>query len=213
MKKRVIPLLLAVAVLFSLLPISASAATDAGNSIDSAAPIEVNTKYSDSICDGYDIDFFVFTLEQAGTISFTFEHPAVLDQSDYWRLWIFDDKTEEVYYQAFNGTDTSTTTCTVGLPAGTFYLKITGCDERWDGYWKRYSNETYSFKVNYTETAYAEREFNESYDTATEVQTDRFYSGSINDGYDYDYYKFTLEKAGTVSVTFQHPALVSAKDY
>lgn len=142
----------------------------------------------------------------------TFEHPAVFEQNEYWRAWLYNDATDEISVYFFLGTDTSVTTYSVGLSAGTYYLRITGGDYYSDNS-HRFSSETYIFKVNFTETEYAERENNDSFATATAAKLRKTYSGSINDSADVDYYKLSLSKAGTITIKFTTPNLEKNEEY
>ncbi|MCR4643633.1 MAG: Ig-like domain-containing protein, partial [Lachnospiraceae bacterium] len=87
------------------------------------------------------------------------------------------------------------TTASVGLPAGDYILLLT------EYYW---SDATYRFTVNYTKSDAWEKERNETVTTPNDILTNKEYSGSIMESNDKDYYRFSLEKAATVSFTFSH---------
>ena len=217
MKKRFFALLLAVALLLSLLPAATAANTrepssDAPDSFEEAKTINTNQRYTDNISDDDDNDYFCFTLSAAGTLNLSFEHPVVFEQEEYWTAIIYDSSTNEICEFSFIGTDANTTSYMVGLPAGTFYLRIVGGSYSY-GYSHRYSTEDYTFEVVYTQTDYVEKENNETFATATDIALNQSYTASINDEDDNDYYKFTLSKAGTVALKFDRKMLTDANEY
>ena len=67
--------------------------------------------------------------------------------------------------------------------------------------------------MNYTETAHAEREPNQSIAEATPITLEKTYSGSINATGDKDYYKFTLGKKNTIAFVFTLPELSDNSKY
>ena len=218
MKKRLLCLLLSVLISCSLLLQAAplASAADASDSISGAKGISLGATYSDSISDSYDKDYFKFTLSSAGTVNVTFTRPNLGDSQEYWTAFIYNSKAEEVCFYSFDGISTSTSSYLIGLAAGTYYIRFAGgrlsdSSDRAESY--RFSTQTYSFCLNYTKTGYCENENNETIATATAIEVNKTITGSINDRYDKDYFKFTLSSAGTVNIKFTRPNLGDSQEY
>ncbi len=214
MKKLLIWLLMISFAVSMLLPAGTAFAADAPGTRNDARAINVNKSYSDNIKDKYDVDFYQFTLDAAGTVNLTFTRQNMSKDQEYWSAKIFDSKTNEICAFSFNGVDETTNTYLVGLPAGTFYLRITGGNfYENSGYCARFFDTAYTFCLNFEKTDFAEKENNDSFTTASSVFLNRDYRGSVNDKYDKDFYQFTLSAAGTVSITFSRPYLGNNNEY
>ena len=95
------------------------------------------------------------------------------------------------------GTETAETTCKVGVPSGTYYVKVEPEYYHW-------SDVPYSLKVNYTTSNMWETEFNDTVDTANSVAAGTTYYGSSRERDDVDYYKVNIAQGGYVSLSFGH---------
>ncbi|MBY0158852.1 hypothetical protein M4D56_08215 [Cytobacillus oceanisediminis] len=83
----------------------------------------------------------------------------------------------------------------VGLPAGTYYVKIENYS---DGF-----ETAYQMKVQYTATDYYEKEFNNSITTANGLTLNKIYKGNLQNSDDKDFFKFTLTKPGNVALSIK----------
>ena len=194
---RLVAALLTLALVFGLLPVGMTAFADAGETRETAQSIQVNQSYSDSISYGNDDDWFTFSLPKPGETTITFRHPHISEKSTYWSADLTDEYGDQIATFNFYGNEDETTTCLVGLPAGKFCLHVSRGS--------RTSNQTYTFQINYTESNYAEQELDETREAATAIQVNKSYRGSINDPYDDDWYRFSLDKPGETTITFRHP--------
>lgn len=177
-------------------------AKDAGNSLLSATPINVNTWVNGYNATEYQTDYYRFTLPQDGVVSLTFRHTRE-DSDRYWEICLGRDnngsfssyRVDEVVLREF----AETTTYKVGLSAGTYYVKI-------DGYTNKAPvGRSYSFKVNYTASSQWETESNNSMlDSADPIRTGRTYYGSSLGEWDIDYFRFTVSQRSLVTLTFNH---------
>jgi len=190
-------------------------ATAAGTDFSNAMSISVNRAYKDNISQKYEQDFYKFTLSSPGCVYINFKHENLFDKNEYWDATIFDSETNEISLCTFIGTDTNVDSFKVGLEKGTYYLRIRG------GGWYRnglaystcFSATDYTFDLKYTSSKYFEKENNESYNTATPITLNKTYSGSINEGRDLDFYKFTLDSAGSIHLDFEHENLYDQNEY
>ncbi|MCM3391508.1 MULTISPECIES: hypothetical protein [Cytobacillus] len=71
----------------------------------------------------------------------------------------------------------------VGLPAGTYYIKI----ENYSGA----IGVNYEFKVQYTQSNYYEKEFNDSLTAANAIELNKVYAGMLRRYDDKDFYIYS----------------------
>ena len=187
--------------LLIMLLCSGALAADAGNLITGATSITVNKDYTDSISSMDDVDYFKFTLSAPGPVSITFSHDYVNESNTRWGIKIVNENDKEMILRTFRPNALSAiTTCNLGLPAGTFYVRISR-----DPSYYAYCNASYTFRVNYTASNYWESEFNDNISSQGDpIQLNKEYSGVITNMDDIDYYTFSLNSAGYVSITFSH---------
>ena len=188
----------ALTILTVLMLLMAGAALAEGQSIADAVSISVNTTVNGSLSTSKDEKYYRFTLPSDGVVSVSFSHDYVDSGYTCWRLQLMNANQVEYLTREYIGNTVSeVTSCQIGLPAGQYYVKVKG------GY-NRYSTQTYHFSVNYEATALWEKEKNETIPTANTISVNTTYSGSVLEGSDIDFYKFSLPKAGFVTVSFSH---------
>jgi len=170
---------------------------------EEANEIIVNNKIDASLRNSDDNDWYKFSLEKAGYVNISFEHDYIESGSIYWKAYLFysTDNKELANYE-FAGNVTKSQTGNIGLPAGDYYIKIT------KGNWY-YSDKNYKFQLNYTETNTWEKEFNDTKEEANEIIVNNEIDASLRNSDDNDWYKFSLEKAGYVSISFEHDYIES----
>ena len=85
-------------------------------------------------------DYYEFTLPSAGKVDFTFEHDYESASGVAWRIELYNSSSLEEKYKIesmdyYVGESLPVTSGLVGLPAGTYYVKLSN---RWDvSTWKR----------------------------------------------------------------------------
>ncbi len=222
--KKILSIIVVMALIMSLgsmLSVTTSAAVyfpnfenvATGNSFSTAKSINVNSSYYDNISEEDDLDYYKFTLSDAGSVYINFKHENLFDSDEYWVATLYNSNTEEISSFSFSGTDTNVDTYKVGLGSGTYYLEIHG-----GNWWSNntshcFSETTYTFNLKYTKSAYWEKENNEEFKTASKISLNKSYNGSVNDDADIDYYKFTLSSAGRVYINFKHENLYDSAEY
>ncbi len=207
---HILSALLVCVLLLGMMPAVALAA-DAPGDFANAQPINVNTSYSDNISDAEDLDYFRFALPNAGTVDVTFTRKNLVDKNEYWGIEIYNEKTEQICYYSIDGLSASSTTYTVGLDRGTYYIRIQGGNFSY-GYSHRFVTDTYTFRVNF-KAANCEHELNEKPADATSIELNTSYVGSINYDKDIDYYKVTIPQAGIINLTFGRKKLSDTNEY
>lgn len=161
-----------------------------------ANSITVNREVNGSIEDYSDDDYYKFSLNKAGYISLTFNHEYIDRTSSGWQVIIYNSAGTEILNRYFYCNQTKTETTKIGLPAGSYHLVVK------DG--SAYYDVPYTFSLNYVSSSTWEREINNTYNEANNINVNTEINGSIEDYSDDDYYKFSLSKAGYVSLTFKH---------
>ena len=181
-------------------------------SMKKADPLLTNTDYHGSIVTRVDEDWYQLTLEEAGKVSLQFTHPAVSSTSNYWRIYFYTsdgvtnaDGLSDGYYWSVKGNENATLP-EIGLPAGTYYIKITG-----ESY-NNYDSGTYTLRANYEASDYWESEINNGMQKADPIEVNTIYSGSTV-LQDEDWFKFELPEDGNVSLNFKHPIIASTSHY
>lgn len=197
MKKKLFVLLLVVALMLCAAPM-AFASEDAGNhSFETATPMTLGTGYTDNLGERSEYDYFAFTLEESGYINIHFSHDYVDDSDILWEINLYNSNCEWMKDITYAGnTMAESVSDGIGLPAGTYYLRINRVN--------RYSSALYKVSVDFTPSTVWEQEFNDSFGTANTIATGIEVHGNIMESGDEDYYVFTLEEAGNVTITFNH---------
>ena len=171
-----------------------------------ASPMTVNKKYVGTIDNSYDVDYYKFTLSKAGTVKINLSHEVINSSYNYWRMTLYNGKNfqgydgdlEKIHTAWYAGGSKNQSTCLIGLPAGTYYIKMEDSS---------HTSIPYYLQVIYTQTDTAEKETNEYGSTATKMSTNKAYTGSIKDSNDIDYYKFTLNSNANIKLNFKHDVL------
>ena len=107
---------------------AATAVTATSRSVADATPTALDTAVEASISDSGEEDWYSFTIPSDGYIYTTFSHGFIDNNKKYWKMWILNADGGEYYYSDnFIGNRVSPVeSCRIGLPAGTYYLKIAG---------------------------------------------------------------------------------------
>ena len=179
-------------------------ATLANNEVSSATSVNVNTTYTDNLVNSDDVNWYQFTISSVGYISLEFTHEYIESGSRYWKAHLYNSEQKELTWYSFYGNQTSYTQGKIGLPSGTYYMKV----ER-----DNTSDKEYNFKINYTASDVWETEFNDDIATTDSINVNTTYYGSLMDGDDVDWYQFNVSKAGYISLNFQHDYMESDWGY
>lgn len=209
--KKILSLLAVVIAIFSLVAVVSMNASAAGTDFKTAADISVNTQYNGNISESRDRDFYKFTLDAPGFVYFDFQHENLFDSAEYWYAVIYNSSAEEISGFSFYGTDTSYNSKKIGLDKGTYYLRIVGGDYYYDAS-HRYNTCDYKFILKFIASNW-EKENNEAFSSATVIDVNRNYSGTINDDVDKDFYKFTITDSGNICINFKHKNLNDSAEF
>lgn len=153
--------------------------------------------------------WYQFTLEKAGLVSFIFTHDKLTGPTENTAAWsvIFNAENSllntGMYTISSGAFDVTTSSPQVGLPAGTYRIKITPVSEY-------ASNVAYGLRLSFRE-AYCETEGNNSASTANELALATEITGSLYSARDTDYYKLNITEDGAVTLKLTHDK-VSGKE-
>lgn len=181
--------------------------SEPNNSWTSVDKISTGKYYNGIIKDSNDSDWYRFTLSSQSYITFTMKHDLVNSTGDVWGLYLYNDELEDFYNWDIVGSKTTTTTCKVGLPKGTYYVKVR------KGWYGDYGyGVPYSLKVDATATSAWESEENNDFTTADKIGLEKKYYGLIMNYNDHDWYKLSLSKTTDLLMTFTHNKVATTGD-
>ena len=169
---------------------------------DTASVISVNATYTDYIKSYDDVSWYKFRISNPGYISFKFTHDYVDSSGNYWEAYLYNPEMNCLNYYYYQGNNTSATGENIGVPAGTYYIKV---QKGGSGY----KEVNYNVKINYTASSVWEKEFNDDYNSANTISINKTYYGSIMKYSDVDWYKFKVSKTDSVSLKFTHKYMES----
>ena len=170
---------------------------EANNSFSTATKVNTNSVCYGSISnsDSTDIDYYKFSMANAGHIRIDFGKEYDSNADHGWNVILYNSEQEKYIEWTFNcGNSKTDSTCEYGLPKGTYYVLIKPIDS--DD-----TSVTYNFNINFSSSAVWEKELNDDLATPNLMNVNTTYYGTTT-SWNEDCYKFTLKKNGTVSIDF-----------
>ncbi len=168
------------------------------DSYSTADYVPVNSTIYGVCTGGYDEDWYKFTLDSPAKVNVEFSFNRA-DSDGFWNVYIYkytgNGDYSELDYESVYRYDGSCTFSSLGLPAGTYFVKV---------YPHYVSGVQYSITPKCTYTSNWEREFNDNYTTADALTFGTTRYGVCSSGYDEDWYKFTLTSSAKIKVSFTH---------
>ena len=164
--------------------------------VGTADPITVNQTYYGGIMEDSDIDYYRFQTNSAGVISLSFGKGYDSEPDHGWEITLYDSSQNELMSREYSCNNAETeTTCKIGMPAGTYYIKVRRKNYTYQ------SDAVYSLKVNYNASSTWESESNNEIGKADSIAVGTWYSGTIMEEDDIDYYRFTVPKTSYVNIS------------
>lgn len=164
-----------------------------------ASSINPNQVYYGSLHGSKDEDTYIFHATADGVFQFLFEHPLYEGEDTAWELELYNHKQEKIYnFEASNGYTMSKSSAQIGLPAGTYYIKI-------KNYRGNCWNLTYTMNAMFQPSYNWEKELNEGWLSATPSAINTNICGSSASTKDIDYYSFYNDESRLVNIVFEHP--------
>lgn len=172
---------------------SAIAESEPNNDPTQANSIVVNQWYVGTYPQFDNFDYYRFSLTNSGVVSIETDSEYV-NGSGSWQFSIQDKAGNQIYFTERNhDTLSPTTSVEVGLPAGEYYLRISGRSPR--------TSEPYQFSINFKKSDNWETEPNDNYGDADEILLNKTYAGTKHDNTDSDYFTFTLQNGSYIAFT------------
>jgi len=178
--------------------------------LSTANPINVNHGYIGALMTDDDQDLYKFTLSAAGKVILSFGHEYINSDTNYWNVVIMDSRDEIFAEYNVNGKTDALSFPSVGLPAGTYYVRVR-C-YYYGGATEKHNAAQYTLNVNFEAFENWEKEWNSDISTATPINMYKLYNGVIVNSSDVDYYKFENVSANTIIFTFEHYMSSSIKN-
>lgn len=167
------------------------------NEISSANDIDVNVKYSGTLKDEDDVDYYRLYLKQKGNIILKLSHSKIDDSGTFWNASLLSQDENSIVELSSTGKNVETTSSKARVSAGVYYIKISN---------HYYSNEKYTVSALFEdEDDSYEDEPNDDLNTqAMSIKLDKQYTGNLTTKDDIDYYKFSLKEKRKVWIDFSH---------
>lgn len=169
-----------------------------------ATSVKTNTEYYGTTRNGYryEKDYYRFQLEADGVVQPVFQNPLQGTQSSYWVFSLYNAAYSEIYRSSIYGNYTSMEMPKIGLPAGTYYVKINSSEE-----FSAATFDVYSYSIHYEKADNWETEFNDGFQTADPLEIGAVRYGTTTKGYSYDedYFTFTVSKTGAYRCQMETP--------
>lgn len=185
-------------IMVAMMGITAFAANEVepNGNISTATPISVNETVYGYATDGYDDDYYKFTISSDGYIKIDINK----DYDNYFTLYVYSydgTKKSELYEFYVNRESIKDSSCKIGLPKGTYYICV-----------EAGSKCNYNFKASFVSTNDWEKEFNDTIVTANNITINKTFYGSSPrnsyDSWDDDWFKFTTTTDGNVEIPVTH---------
>lgn len=154
---------------------------------------------------GVDIDWFVLTLTEDRCVTVTFNHNSQTMPQSGWNVSVLTADGSILSDFTSRLTDSTNTSGTIGLKAGTYYVRVDS---------QVLSTQTYSILVSAVNPGPYEYEPNGDAITATATVSGTTVKGSLAPrllGLDRDYYKIVLAADSVVTVSFRHDVYEGSK--
>ncbi len=156
--------------------------------------------------DGYDHDWFKFVLNEDSCINLTFAHEDLTFPKAGWNIKILTETDDVVCDFTSKLTDTLIKTGTIGLKAGTYYIKVENVSA---------IATTYSMVLGFDKAVNHEFELNDTPESSIALPQNIAMGGSLADrllSLDKDYYKIDVPQDGVLDITFSHEVLEGDKN-
>lgn len=171
--------------------------SEPNNEIKMANEIEVNVKYSGTLYEDGDVDYYKVRLDKKGKIIISLKHPKMDDSGVFWLASLLSQEENIKLKMESVGNDVEANSSPVRVTPGVYYIKV-------NSYY--YSDEVYTLTVLFEEEDDSfEYEPNDNLiSQAMPINLDKEYTGNLTSEDDIDYYKFTTNEKRKIRIDFAH---------
>ena len=182
--------------------------TENNNAMVTADVIQVNQPIHGCLTNSSDVDWYTFTVNEKGHFNVSFDHALASYSNDCWYMYIYDnsgvnDVDGSSPYNVKGNSNTVTNN--LGVPSGTYYIKIE------KGLY--HSAAEYTLTVNFTAANDWETENNNTKSDADVIQANQPVHGSLSWYKDVDWYELSITDNGYISLSFEYTQEYIYNDY
>ena len=163
--------------------------SEPNNQPDQADEIRTDTLYKGNNVKKEDGDYYTFEAEENGFITISFDHKK---EAEAHNITLLDGDRKEFGKLRVEKDQESFLSQEISVNKGTNYILVES----------EANQDPYTFSVNYLAAEDWESEFNNQPDQANPIENDAIYHGSNVSKEDADYYTFTMDKDGEISIQF-----------
>lgn len=176
---------------------------ESNDSAATANSVKNGKTYYGSISSSSDKDYYKIKMSKAGYLQLKFGHKNNQSTSSCYNVVLYNKDNSEIYKFTSTGTETSFTTCKLGLGAGEYYVCVSQASTLYTG--------DYTICMTQKAASGWETENNGDWASADNIKVGKAVNGVIT-GYtsDEDCYRFTLTKAQYINFSLAHEKINDA---
>lgn len=176
---------------------------ESNDSAATANSVKNGKTYYGSISSSSDKDYYKIKMSKAGYLQLKFEHKNNQSTASCYNVVLYNKDNSEIYKFTSTGTETSFTSCKLGLAAGEYYVCVSQASTLYTG--------DYTICMTQKAASGWETENNGDWASADNIKVGKAVNGVIT-GYtsDEDCYRFTLTKAQYINFSLAHEKINDA---
>lgn len=176
---------------------------ESNDSAATANTVKNGKTYYGSTSSSSDKDYYKIKMSKAGYLQIKFGHKNSQSTASCYNVVLYNKDNSEIYKFTNTGTETSYTSCKLGLDAGEYYVCVSQASTLYTG--------DYTICLTQKVASGWETENNGDWASADNIQVGKAVKGVIT-GYssDEDYYRFTLTKAQYINFSLAHEKINDA---
>ncbi|HAT89194.1 MAG TPA: hypothetical protein DCS73_05525 [Roseburia sp.] len=177
--------------------------TESNDTAATANTVKSGKTYYGSTSSSSDKDYYKIVMSKAGYLQIKFGHKNSQSTASCYNVVIYNKDESEIYSFTNKGTETSYTSCKLGLGAGEYYACVSQASTLYTG--------DYTICMTQKAASGWETENNGDWASADNIKVGKAVKGVIT-GFtsDEDYYRFTLTKAQYVNFSLAHKKINDA---
>lgn len=176
---------------------------ESNDSAATANTVKNGKNYYGSTISSSDKDYYKIKMSKAGYLQIKFGHKNSQSTASCYNVVLYNKDNSEIYKFTNTGTETSYTSCKLGLDVGEYYVCVSQASTLYTG--------DYTICLTQKAASGWETENNGDWASADNIQVGKAVKGVIT-GYssDEDYYRFTLTKAQYINFSLAHEKINDA---
>lgn len=176
---------------------------ESNDSAANANTVKNGKTYYGSTSSSSDKDYYKIKMSKAGYLQIKFGHKNSQSTASCYNVVLYNKDNSEIYKFTNTGTETSYTSCKLGLDAGEYYVCVSQASTLYTG--------DYTICLTQKAASGWETENNGDWASVDNIQVGKAVKGVIT-GYssDEDYYRFTLTKAQYINFSLAHEKINDA---